>query len=251
MDRPTPPIAANPSPLAAMLLLADGRFPAGGHVHSGGIEVAVDDGRVRDLADLEAFTAGRLRTTGLVEAALAAATAHRLGPGARGRLTEVLAELDAETEARILAPPLRDASRRLGRQLLRAASRCWPSAMLAEAVQCAPARHSPTSGPGGWHQPVALGLVGASVGLDAEQVARLALHHAASTTTQAAVRLLGLDPFGAVAVCASLAGLTEELAGEAAASAPTTLAGLAAASSPLLEIAAVEHQLWDTRMFAT
>ncbi|MCG5437552.1 urease accessory protein UreF, partial [Micromonospora sp. PSH25] len=59
-----------------LLLLADGRFPAGAHAHSGGLEAAVAAGRVTDLASLEAFLAGRLATAGLVGAAFAAA-AHR------------------------------------------------------------------------------------------------------------------------------------------------------------------------------
>ena len=37
------------TPAAALLLLADGRFPAGGHVHSAGIEAAVGDGRVKNM----------------------------------------------------------------------------------------------------------------------------------------------------------------------------------------------------------
>src|SRR3546814_15299770 len=53
--------------------------------------------------------------------------------------------LDAEAEARITVPALRAASRRLGRQLVRVAGRCWPSAILATLPE-AP------------HQPVALGV---------------------------------------------------------------------------------------------
>ncbi|MEU7048105.1 urease accessory protein UreF, partial [Streptomyces eurythermus] len=33
---------------AALLVLADGRFPAGGHAHSGGAEAAVKAGRITD-----------------------------------------------------------------------------------------------------------------------------------------------------------------------------------------------------------
>ncbi|RQX44658.1 urease accessory protein UreF, partial [Micromonospora chalcea] len=40
-------------------MLADGRFPAGAHAHSGGLEAAAAAGRVTDLATLEAFLAGR------------------------------------------------------------------------------------------------------------------------------------------------------------------------------------------------
>ena len=38
---------------AALLLLADGRLPTGGHAHSGGTESAVAVGQVTDLASLE------------------------------------------------------------------------------------------------------------------------------------------------------------------------------------------------------
>lgn len=61
----------------ALLLLADGRLPAGGHAHSGGVEAAVSAGRVHDLTTLGSFLRGRLATTGLVNAAFAAAAAHR------------------------------------------------------------------------------------------------------------------------------------------------------------------------------
>lgn len=60
---------------AALLVLADGRFPAGGHAHSGGAEPAVAAGRIKDAATLETFCRGRLHTVGLVAAALAAAAA--------------------------------------------------------------------------------------------------------------------------------------------------------------------------------
>ena len=61
-----------------LLLLGDGRFPAGGHAHSAGVEAAVADGRVVDEVTLERFVHGRLVTTGLVDAALSAATLRRL-----------------------------------------------------------------------------------------------------------------------------------------------------------------------------
>ncbi|MYU17183.1 urease accessory protein UreF, partial [Streptomyces sp. SID8361] len=59
--------------VAALLILADGRFPAGGHAHSGGAEAAVAAGRIHDAASLEAFCRGRLHTAGLTAAGLAAA----------------------------------------------------------------------------------------------------------------------------------------------------------------------------------
>ncbi|MEU3543230.1 urease accessory UreF family protein, partial [Streptomyces paromomycinus] len=92
---------------AALLVLADGRFPAGGHAHSGGAEAAVKAGRIRDAASLEAFCRGRLHTAGLVAAALAAAAAAGCDP----------LVLDEAADARTPVPALRLTARRLGRQM--------------------------------------------------------------------------------------------------------------------------------------
>ncbi len=225
----------------AMLLLADGRFPAGGHAHSGGVEAAVADGRVRDEAMLEAFVRGRLTSVGLGEAALAAATVLRCGrpwPDA----VDALAELDTEAEARVPAPPLRIASRRLGRQLLRAAGRCWPHRLIEVAAETAP---------DGLHQPVALGVAGVAAGLSAEEVAALAVHHSITTPAQAAVRLLGLDPYAVAAITASLSVDGERVVADALDAAAGPLALLPARTGPLVDIAAIEHGGRDDRLFAT
>ena len=96
-------------PPAALLLLADGRFPAGGHVHSAGIEAAVGEGRVADVDSLRAFLIGRLHTSGLADAALAAASAGRLGASDGELLAELVRRLDAECAARQSVPVLRAA----------------------------------------------------------------------------------------------------------------------------------------------
>ena len=226
----------------ALLLLADGRYPAGGHAHSGGVEAAVIDGRVHDLASLEQFAIGRLLSTGLTEAALAAATLHRLLTAEPATSVDVLCELDGEADARIAPTPLREASRRLGRQLARVASRCWPHAVLVALAEAAP---------DGGHQPVVLGTVGLAAGLTVEEVAALSVHHAVTTATGAAVRLLGLDPFGVAALTAKLAPLADDVATRATDAAADPLAELPARTGPLLEIAATEHRARDARLFAT
>jgi urease accessory protein len=225
----------------ALLLLADGRFPAGGHAHSAGVEAAIADGRVTDLADLEDFVRGRLATVGLVEASLAAATVTALRRGDASASSAVIA-LDAEADARIPAPPLRDASRRLGRQLVRVASRCWPDPLFALLTDLLPI---------GAHQPVALGVAGVAAGGSAEDVARLAVHHAVTSPAIAAVRLLGLDPFAVAALTAGCAATGECVVAEAVAAAAGAISELPAGSGPLLDIAALEHRARPIRMFAT
>lgn len=231
--------------VAALLLLADGRFPAGGHVHSGGAEAALLDGRLDGPDSLAAYAVGRLHTTGLIDAALTAAVVVHLaddceprgcGPGRALRL------LDAEADARLAMAPLRESSRRLGRQLTRAAAGCWPGPV----VEAATAVH-----PDGPHQAVALGAVAHAAGIGAVDAARLSLHHALTTPLQAALRLGGLDPYAVAALAASLAPVVAEVAAEAAAAAHGPIDDLPCLVGPLTEIAAVEHAARTDRLFAT
>lgn len=231
------------APALAVLLLADGRFPAGGHAHSAGVEAAVDDGRVADVASLEDYVRGRLWSAGLTDAALAAATAGRLADW-RGDVAAaaVLATLDAEADARVAVPALRAASRRLGAQLVRAARRCWDEAVLDAAAGVHPA---------GLHQPVALGVAVVAAGAGPGAAAALAVHHAMTTPVQAAVRLLGLDPFAATAVVARLAGEGAGVVAKAVRAAGGPLRDLPCRTGPLVDIAAGGHAGSDRRLFAT
>jgi urease accessory protein len=216
MTRPSGPPAAR----AALLLLADGRFPAGGHAHSGGAEAAVADGRIRDAATLADFCRGRLHTTGLVAAALAAAATAGLDPLA----------LDG-----------------LGRQLLRAARAAWPDPALDRLA---------ADRPRGAHQPIVLGITARAAGLGPLDAAHAALYESASGPATAAVRLLSLDPVHAAAVLARLAPEIDAVAEAAAraaerAAAEGSAAALPAASAPLLDIAAEHHAAWPVRLFAS
>lgn len=217
---------------SALLVLADGRFPAGGHAHSGGVEAAVKAGRVRDAAGLAAFCRGRLHTTGLTSAGLAAAAA--LGYDAHA--------LDEAADARTPSPALRAAARKLGRQLMRAARSAWPSREL-DALAAA--------FPRGAHQPVVLGTAARSAGLGPEDAAHCVAYEAVSGPATAAVRLLSLDPFQATAVLARLAPEMDEVAVRGAGAAREGLHALPAASAPLLDIMAEGHAGWPVRLFAS
>ena len=211
-----------------LLLLTDGRFPAGGHAHSGGIEAAVMAGRVTGVDTLAVFLAGRLTTAGRVAAALAAAAA--IGG-------QDLARLDAEAGARIPSPALRAASRVQGRQLLRTAR------AVLENIPASPEE---------LYLPVAMGVVCmATPGLDPVDAARWALYDAVSGPASAAVRLLGLDPFRVWGVVAALLPEAEAIAGAAAAGAGRVLKHLPACSAPLLDVDAEHHVAAEVRLFAS
>ncbi|MEW2446793.1 urease accessory UreF family protein [Streptomyces parvulus] len=221
---------------AALLVLADGRFPAGGHAHSGGAEAAVRAGRVTDAATLEAFCRGRLHTGGVVAASLAAAAALGTDP----------VELDRAADARTPSPALRTVARRLGRQLTRAARATWPHPEL----DALAARF-----PKGAHQPVVLGMAARAAGLEPLDAAYCSAYEGVSGPATAVVRLLSLDPFDATGVLARLAAdvdLVARDAVEAAGRVPAEGTGaLPARSAPLLEIAAEAHAAWPVRLFAS
>jgi len=221
---------------AALLVLADGRFPAGGHAHSGGAEAAVKAGRITGAGSLADFCRGRLHTAGLVSGAVAAAAV--LGVAA--------VELDAAVDARTPSPALRGASRRLGRQLMRAARATWPSGEL-DAL----AREFPK----GAHQPVVLGLTARAAGLGAEDAAYCAGYESVSGAASATVRLLSLDPFDATGVLARLAPELDRVADRAVEVARRAVDEgvdvLPAGSAPLLEVGAEAHAAWAVRLFAS
>lgn len=221
---------------AALLVLADGRFPAGGHAHSGGAEPAVRAGRLTDARELAAFCRGRLHTTGLTAAALAAAAVLGVDPLA----------LDEAADARTPSPALRATARKLGRQMMRAARATWPGPEL---NSLAAAR------PRGAHQPIVLGLAARSAGLGPDDAAHCVLYETVSGPATAAVRLLSLDPFDATAVLARLAPEIDATAREAVAAAHRAVregpGALPAASAPLLDITAEAHAAWPVRLFAS
>ncbi|MEV0346615.1 urease accessory UreF family protein [Nonomuraea sp. NPDC050680] len=221
---------------AALLVLTDGRFPAGGHAHSGGAEPAVTTGRIHDMASLEEFCRGRLHTSGLVAAGLAATAAAGYDP----------LLLDEAADARTPAPALRQTARRLGRQLMRAARAAWPSAEL-DALAAARPR--------GAHQPVVLGLTARSAGLTPLDAACAAAYETVSGPATATVRLLSLDPFDAIGILARLAADIDHVAAQGVESALCVLTegvdALPAVSAPLLDITAEQHAARPVRLFAS
>jgi urease accessory protein len=242
--------------LATLLVLVDGRFPSGGHAHSGGVEAAVLDGRIRGHADLARFLDGRLATGALGEAALAAATA--LATVDPGPVSGVLARLDAECVARTPSPALRTASRRQGRQLWRAATRVWPGAVADRLAGPVLAEL-----PDGASLPLACGLAATTAGLGADAAAMLATHGAVTGAATAAVRLLGLDPYAvhglvaeraraiAAVVDDAVAAAADAVAGPGASSGPNVFAGLPAPSAVLVDLAAEVHRRTEVRLFAS
>jgi urease accessory protein len=245
----------------AGLLLSDSRFPAGGHAHSGGVEPAVTAGTVTDLRTLEVFLRGRLKTAGLVAAGIAAAACAR----ARGESAALVLddgfwpELDAEADARTPAPAQREASRRQGRALLRAARAAWPGAAgLAGLAAAAGTRGTPApprycdarpGHRGGPHHAVVLGAAAAAAGCLPPEAALIAAYQSVAGPAGAAVRLLALDPMLAAGMLAGLAGDIDQVAAQGAGCADGPLSDLPCPSAPALDLLAQAHISAEVRLF--
>jgi urease accessory protein len=241
---------------SALLILADARFPAGGHAHSGSFEPAAAAGTVTDISGLGTFLKGRLRTAGLTAAALAAAACHlaataagvaasaggvAASAGARaGATAPAWDELDAEADARTPSPAQREASRKQGRALLRAARVAWPEPAWPDAAW--PAGPAP-------HHAVVLGAATAAAGGTPLEAAQAAAYQSVAGPASAAVRLLALDPMRAAAVLARLAADIDETAARATRHAGGPLADLPCPSAPALDLLAEAHVRTETRLF--
>jgi urease accessory protein len=233
--------------VAAVLALADQRLPSGGHVHSGGVEQAVTDGVVRDVATLEAFLARRLRTAGLVSAGIAAAAA---GACAGPETAADLARLDVAADARTPSPAQRAASRAQGRGLLRLATTAWPAPSPQVAWAALGARP---------HHAVVVGCAAHAAGADPAGAALVAAYLAVSGPATAAQRLLALDPLAVAAATLRLGAGVEQVAADASGclAAGRDQArwcdpdGLPDDSDPLLDLLAERHASREERLFAS
>jgi urease accessory protein len=220
---------------ALLLLLLDGRAPAGAHAHSGGLEAAVTAGIVDDVDDVRAFCRGRLRTSGRVAAAFAAAACATWPDGD-------WPALHAELDARMPSQALRTASYAMGAGLRRLLhSLAADLTVLGDPV----------------HHPIALGAGVAFAGGTPEDAARAAALGVCTSAASAAVRLLGLDPYAVHGMLASLTPEIDTLAlrscnsGRPYDAEGCTIAKLPADSAPGMDLLADVHLTQEVRLFAS
>ncbi|TCK24398.1 urease accessory protein UreF [Pseudonocardia endophytica] len=258
----------------ATLVLADARFPGGGHVHSGGLEEAVARGLVTGVDDLASFLHGRLRTAGLLTATFAAAASHRTTPyessarpatsdegsaGAIGSGPGAAATGSGERSAR-LAGPDGSSARATGARApwsvldaeldartpspaQRDASRAQGRATLraARAAWPSPVLDALVAVHPRPHHPLLVGAVTGIAGEPPAEAARCVAYLAVSGPASAAIRLLGLDPFAVNAALVALGPDMERVVDDAVAAADGPVTDLPAPGSPMLDLMAETH----------
>lgn len=210
----------------AELLLADGRFPGGSFAHSGGLEAAVAEGAVHDVASLRSFAAGRLWTAGPLEGWLAAQACRAWSGADSARLTA----LEAEADAHQPSPALRAASRAQGRGLRRTAALVYP-ALESATVEV---------------QPIVVGVLAAAGGLGPFEAARIAVSGCLMTALSAAPKLMALDMADAMAIALELSTDADAIVASVVDATDAPLR-----SAPLTELRAERHVTWEVRLFVS
>ena len=231
----------------ALALVADGRWPSGGHAHSGGLEAAVRAGLVTDAETLHGWLLGRLMTTGEVDAAFAsvawmlAAPADPAAPptGSPRTYDGCWTLLIDEYWARVPVPALRAASMALGRAALRSAAATWP---LPERLR--PTRPNDVD----WPWPVAFGAAARASGMDRAATALALATASVQGPAWSATRLMGLDPYQVARSLAQLVGAIETVTRRAS---QCDMDSLPSISAPLLDIGAGNHSNQEVRLFAS
>lgn len=217
------------------LRFIDSFFPSGGYAFSSGLEAAVQNGAVRNAKDLDPYVTDLLRNgTGRREA-VAAAVAHEAAT--IGHLPSAL-KADQELEAMKICRETRQASRQMGRQVIRiAGGEKGVPAILKEYLVEVESDRSPG------HLAVSLGLTLGAFGWGARDAIAAYLYQNATGMVSAAMRLLPIGQGEAQALLDGWLPLMDELSREAASRTLMT------SWTPLQEIHAMRHARLESRLF--
>jgi urease accessory protein len=226
----------NTEAFLSLLQFTDGLFPAGAYAHSFGLESYVQAGAVRDAAGVEAFLVALLEGSSGPTDTVVALCAWR---AARSDDLETCLCIDRTFEAMKPAAELRSASRQMGTQVLRIASRQVAHRFVADLFQAVERGATPG------HHPVAFGAVGSVLGWRREETAAAYLYSTSAAVVAAALRLLPLGQSTGQHLLWRVQPLIGRLAKEAEDKGPEDIWSFA----PGLEIAAMRHATLDARLF--
>jgi urease accessory protein len=227
----------------SLLQFSDGLFPAGSYAHSFGLETYTANRTIRDAAGLECFLRSYLRGSVAPMDAIAALASRRaaLRNGTAGMEQCII--IDHKLDAMKLAREVRDASRQMGRQVLRVAANLaelfaldGPMGPLFRAVE-------DEATPG--HHAIAFGVVGAALGWPETEMVSAYLYSTCAGLVAGALRLLPLGQLAGQRILWSLTQSITELAKEVQGKDMADVWSFA----PGIEIAAMRHANLDARLF--
>jgi urease accessory protein len=226
-----------------LLQFADGLLPVGSYAHSWGLESYASAATIRDAVGVERFILAHLHGSLAPTDVVAMLGARRSGPAEASAALERCLTIDHTLDAMKAASETRDASRQMGRQVLRiAANLGQPSssnACVAELFRMVENAETPG------HHAVAFGSVGAAFGWIESEMACAYLYSSCAGLVAAALRLLPLGQLAGQRILWNLRPAIAQLAEEALSKEMADVWSFA----PGLEIAAMRHATLDARLF--
>ena len=224
--------------LLIALQYGDTGYPAGAYAHSLGLETAFDERHIAGAGALDravrAMLTQQTARTDAVAAAACARASHRHDTAAFCEADRRLTSTRAPREAR-------EASLRVGRQMLATATECESDEWL-DALAAAIAR-----GDADGNYACVVGAILGSRGSTPDAAAALVIWSTISGLVNAAVRLGGITHVEAQHIITRLRPLAAEIARSAVAAGAHRMAGAA----PLFEIWSMRHEAAATRLFAS
>lgn len=221
--------------IARLLQFGDSILPVGAFSFSGGIESAVQQGVVRDLAGLREFvrTAVDQAATG---DGIGLIAAHR---AALAQDVDRLSAIDRQMMNRKLSDETRNMSERLGKKLTQLASRVAPSPLIAEWLSRILERRTPGT------YAASLAVLFASVGLTERDAFVAHQYGVATTLLSAALRLMKVDHNDTQALLFEINSRCGDAYEYAASARLEDMCGYA----PMVEILAAVHAKAHVRLF--
>jgi urease accessory protein len=221
--------------IARLLQFGDSILPVGAFSFSGGIESAVQQGVVRDLASLREFV-----RTAIDQAAsgdgIGLIAAHR---AAVALDVDRLSAIDRQMMNRKLSDETRTMSERLGKKLTQLASRVAPSPLMAEWLARILERRTPGT------YAACLAVLFASVGLTERDAFVAHQYGVATTVLSAALRLMKVDHNDTQALLFEINARCGDAYEHAASARLEDMCGFA----PMAEILAAVHARAHVRLF--
>ena len=221
----------------SLLQFADGLFPAGAYAHSFGLEYYVQSGEVSDAAGVEEFLRAYLEGSAAPTDAVAMLCAARAGK--TGDLASCIV-LDETLDAMKTMSELRDASRQMGRQMLRVANYLpGQHRVLADFGETVGNEVTPG------HHPVVFGIIGGVMAWPPEDMAGAYLYSTSAALVGAALRLMPLGQLAGQRILWNIRPLIANLAADVQGKTQADMWTFA----PALEIAGMRHASLDARLF--
>ena len=217
------------------LRFVDSFFPSGGFAYSSGLEAAVQGGAVRNAEDLSKYVEDMLRNGMGRREAVAVALAH--DAVSKGVL-RIAFDVDRELDAMRTGRESRQASRQMGRQVIRiAVEQTGESPLLKDFLAAVEAEQTPS------HLAVSLGLVLAASGWSRENAVVAYLYQAATGLLSAALKLLPIGQREGQRLLDGWMPLIAELSRQLQ---PETMM---TSWAPVQDIYAMRHSRLESRLF--